>query len=331
VSVYSEVYDLLLERASASGEVAREVVLGLTWTLCRSDTSTGLAMSPAGGHDVQTRQLPWPGTLAGRPLADLAGWVRSWNGYEATVGMAAVNAAINATTGMLAAAEPLGAGNLAVFDHFRSRLAGRKVAVVGRYPGLDAWAEGLDVTVLERQPGAGDLPDSACEWILPEAEWVFLTASSLTNKTFPRLAELSRDAHLVLMGPTTPWLAEIAEFGVDFLAGVSVADADALRATIGEGGGMRIFDEAVGYRLFDLRAGEMESMKAEIAELAKQRGLLKEQMERWYAGAHSGSFPGRESLEQVDRELSQLDSQYKRLWDARFGKAANVSLHRDAA
>jgi len=330
MSRYAKVYDLLLDRLSSSADVAREVVLGLTWTLCSSEDGAGLAMSPARGHDLQTRRLPWPGTLAGRPLNELAGWVRSWESYDATVGMAAINAAINTSSGLVASAEPIGAGNLAVFEHFRPHLAGCKVAVVGRYPGLDAWAEGLDVTVLERQPGTADLPDPACEWILPEAEWVFLTASSLTNKTFPRLAELSRDSHLVLMGPTTPWLAELAEFGVDFLAGIAVEDSGALRATVCEGGGMRIFDEAVGYRLLDLRADEMERLKSEISELAKQRGLLKEQMERWYGGAHSGSFPGRESLEQVDRELSLLDSRYKQLWDARFGKTIHP-LHRDAA
>jgi len=66
--------------------------------------------------------------------------------------------------------------------------------------------------VLERQPGPGDLPDPMAEYLVPEADWVLLTAISIPNKTFPRLAELSHDAKLVLMGPTVPWLEEPAEF-----------------------------------------------------------------------------------------------------------------------
>jgi len=311
-------YELLQQQVAGAGERVGELTLGLTWTCCRSDAGIGLAMSP-GSH---TRTLPWPGTLAGRRVDELAGWLTSWDPFEATVGMAAINSVINSRSTLPAKAEPMGYGNLAVFDHFRPHLSGCKVAVVGRYPGLEAWAEGLDLTVLERTPGASDLPDPACEWVLPESDWVFLTASSITNKTFPRLAELARDAHLVLMGPTLPWLAELAAFGVDFLAGVAVDDAAALRSTVAEGGGMRIFEGPVSYRLLDLRAGEMEQMKSEIAGLAQQRGQLKEQMERWYSGSHRGAFPGRETLEQVDRDLSQLDSRYKRLWDARFGKGA---------
>src|SRR5262245_33637789 len=105
----------------------------------------------------------------------------------------------------------------------------------------------IELSVLERQPGEGDLPDPACEYVLPRSDWVFITASSIPNKTFPRLAELARDAQTVLMGPGTPWLPELAEFGIDYLAGTRVVDCDALRRTIAEGGGVRIFGGGVRY------------------------------------------------------------------------------------
>ena len=126
--------------------------------------------------------------------------------------------------------------------------------VVGRYPGLDTMLAGLDVTVLERDPGDGDLPDLAAEYILPHADWVFLTATSLMNKTFPRLAELSRGAVTVLMGPSTPWLQEWREFGVDILAGVQVNDEAKAWQIALEGGGTRLFDGGVRYAVADLRA-----------------------------------------------------------------------------
>jgi uncharacterized protein (DUF4213/DUF364 family) len=78
---------------------------------------------------------------------------------------------------------------------------------------------------------------------------VFLTASAIANKTLPRLLELSRRAQVVLMGPSVPWLAEWADFGVDYLAGVRVRACDALWQVAAEGGGTRIFQEAVEYRV----------------------------------------------------------------------------------
>lgn len=244
------VYERLLNRVPDVGPV-HEMTLGLVWTLCRGERASGLAMTPASAP----RTLPWPGTLAGRPLAELASWLPAWNAHEASVGLAAVNAALNTPDNpLLAASTPLaGSGNLAVFEHFAPQLKNRRVVVIGRYPGLDALARELDLAVLERQPGPGDLPDPACEYLLPQADWVFLTASSLANKTFPRLAELSRRATTVLMGPGTPWLADFADFGIDYLAGVQVADPDLLRRTVAEGGGTRLFDGAVRYALAPLR------------------------------------------------------------------------------
>jgi len=259
-----DVYELLLDLTGGPANdhaIVEDVLIGNVWTMCYTGTGAlGLAMSPAAGP----RTLPWSGTLAGRTSSELAPWVRSWNMFEAAVGMAVINSRINARldTDIIDSAielQPMGPANLAVIEHFLPQLRAKKVVVIGRYPGLERYTIGLDVTVLERQPGASDVPDPACEYLLPEADWVFLTASSLCNKTFPRLAELSRDATLVLMGPTTPWVAELRDFGVDYLAGVIVNNETKLYQTIAEGGGMRIFGDAVRYHVAAL--GEQNKLR----------------------------------------------------------------------
>ena len=245
-------YDWLL--ASAAGTDAaplRSVQLGLSWTLAEVAGGLGFAFSPR----QVPRTLPWAGTLAGRPAGELAAWLASWQPAEAAVGLAVLNAQINAAAPCLAAATPLhgGApGHLRVFEHFRPRLDGRRVAVVGHYPGLERLWSDLPYQCLERQPQDGDLPDSAAEFVLPQADWVFVTASSLANHTLPRLLELSRRARVVLMGPSLPWLAGWREFGVDYLAGVRVRDAAAARQVVAEGGGTRLFAEAVEYAVLEL-------------------------------------------------------------------------------
>jgi uncharacterized protein len=244
------IYNLLLE-SSQTNTLIQEIIIGLTWTYCQAD-GIGLCMSPG----QPTRTLPWSGTLVNMTVADLAPWLKSWDSYKATVAMAAINAIINSKSPLLSSSIPLppsSSANLAVFEHFLPLIRGKRVVVIGRYPGLGKYEQEIDLTVLERQATAQDLPDTACEYLLPEADWVFLTATSIVNKTFPRLVELSQNAKLVLMGPTLPWLADLADMGIDYLAGVAVTNPLALRQTIAEGGGTRIFDVGVQYRVLELK------------------------------------------------------------------------------
>lgn len=238
------VYELLLDYAACDSRV-EAVNIGLVWTVCKAG-QCGLAMSPQSA----TRTLPWSGTLVGKPLRELCGWINDWDAHQAAVGMAAINAALNAQP--LPAGLNLPAGNLAVFEHFLPQLLGKKVVVIGRYPNIERYADQIDLQIIERQPNATNYPDPACEFLLPNADWVFLTATSLINKTFPRLAELAQHATTVLMGPTTPWLPQLAEFGIDYLAGVEVIDAEKLQQTVAEGGGVRIFETGVRYRVVEL-------------------------------------------------------------------------------
>lgn len=247
------VYQLLLDYSRNDKRTVTAVIIGLVWTLCkieREDSNIlGLAMSP----NTATRLLPWSGTLVGKRLGELAEWLVDWDVYKATVGMAAINCSINARQ-LLAGGLVLDSGNLAVFDYFLPQLFDKKVVVIGRYPTIERYQAQLDLSIIERQPHANDYPDSACEYLLPNADWVFITGSSLTNKTFPRLAELSRHATTVLMGPTVPCLREFKEFGIDYLASIDITDSTRLLETVAEGGGVRIFDHGARYRVLDLSA-----------------------------------------------------------------------------
>jgi uncharacterized protein (DUF4213/DUF364 family) len=244
-----KIYELLLDYGN-SQTVVKEILIGLTWTLCQGE-GIGLAMSPA----IPTRTLSWSGTLVHKKIAELAPWLTSWQPYEATVAMAAINAVINPRSPLLEKAEVLptkGDQNLAVFEYFLPLIQGQKVSVIGRYPGLSQYEKEFDLKVIERQVIAEDFPDPAAEFLLPQSDWVFLTATSIVNKTFPRLVELSQNAKLVLMGPTVPWLNELGEMGIDYLAGVAITNPEKLRQTIAEGGGKRIFETGVEYRLLKL-------------------------------------------------------------------------------
>ena len=308
-------YELLLDYCSTDA-VVDNIIIGLVWTLCQSRgcSSAGLAMSPG----LTTRTLPWSGTLLDKPVVDLAAWILEWEPYKATVAMAVINSCINSRPlpESLVLESNAEFPNLAVFDYFFPQLQGKKVVVIGRYPGIERYEQHMQLSILERQPNACDLPDSACEFLLPQADWVFLTASTIPNKTFPRLAELAQHAKTVLMGPTVPWLPQLHEFGIDYLAGVEVYDINTLQQTIAQGGGVRIFGHGLRYRIAELApASSMSWLQQQIASCVAEKNQLSAEMEKWYVSGITSRYPAYQLLEQVNNRLSRLDSSYKILWD----------------
>lgn len=306
------IYELLLDHCDTDA-VVDNLMIGLVWTLCQTKHGTGLAMSP----NLAPRTLPWAGELVGKPVKDLAAWIWEWQPHKATIAMATINSNLNnrplPDSVVLDDNSPF--PNLAVFDYFLPQLKGKKVVVIGHYPNIEQYQDLMQLSVLEKQPTGDDLPDAACEFLLPDADWVFLTASSIPNKTFPRLAELSTNAKTVLMGATTPWLPQLHEFGIDYLAGVGVTDESLLYQTAAQGGGVKIFNQGLRYRVAELKPqNSMIWLKKQISECATQRVELNAEMENWYAN-NLGRFPKYALLEQVSNRLSRLDSSYKPLWD----------------
>jgi uncharacterized protein (DUF4213/DUF364 family) len=242
-------YELLVDRAGSTTRV-RRMLLGLNWSVAEVESS-GLCFSPVD----PPRTLDWAGTIAGRPACELAPWITSREPAEAAAGVSVVNAVLNTPDNpLIRRATPLdeaGPPHLAVFAHFKRLLSGA-VVVIGRYPGLDDLLSPIDYVCLERRPLPGTRPESAAAEVLPRADWIFVTASAIANHTLPRLLDLGRGARIVLMGPSLPWISEWSDFGVEYLAGVAVRDTSELFQIASEGGGTRIFDRAVQYRLLRL-------------------------------------------------------------------------------
>ncbi|MDD3517473.1 MAG: hypothetical protein PHQ14_03910 [Chromatiales bacterium] len=58
----------------------------------------------------------------------------------------------------------------------------------------------------------------------------------------------------------------------------------------------------------------LDALKADIIRAVAERARLLEEMEHWYAAGRR-HFPRRTEMEALDARLSELDTQYKRLWD----------------
>jgi hypothetical protein len=170
--------------------------------------------------------------------------VRSWNVSEAAIGLAAINSQINQCHRV----ENAFGRRLpechaqTVFQAMTPELEGKKVAVIGHVPDLQPLAERCRLSILERRPQPGDLPDFAAEYVLPEQDYVFITGTTLINKTLPRLLELCAGAKVVLVGPSVPLTPIWFQWGVSVIAGSVALHPEEVWLATTEGGVQDIWD-----------------------------------------------------------------------------------------
>lgn len=226
--IHSPFYDILLSGMDGSVSV-RRIVRGCSWTAAQlEDGRCGVAMRTAGDSAPRLYE-----TLVGLPARRAAEAALSWNLEEASEGMAVVNAWYNTAENAARFGE-VPAGALAGID-----LRGKRVVLVGHLLGHsgiteEALAPAASRFILEREPRPGDLPDSACEFLLPEAEVAVITGSAAVNKTMPRLLALCRNARVILTGPSVTLCPGLLSLGIERLYGLAITEADELLRSITE-------------------------------------------------------------------------------------------------
>jgi uncharacterized protein (DUF4213/DUF364 family) len=184
------------------------------------------------------------GDLTGLPLKRLSRHAKSWNFLDAGFGVAAMNAYYNQhkRAAALGIDMPDESRKNEAFEKYRVEVSGKKVAVVGHFPYLEQLLKPVcELSILERRPRDGDLPDSACEFLLGEQDYVFITGSTMVNKTLPRLLSLCKNAWTVLVGPSVTLSPVLFDFGVDDLSGFVVRDPGLCLASVREGDRARQF------------------------------------------------------------------------------------------
>lgn len=248
------------------GIVVRDYALGLHWSYVEADCGMGVAWTARGGAPRAYKE-----NLRGHELREVAELSKSWCFEEATLGIAALNAwfarkelldplgaQYEAEHGATAASGTGARGGKPAdaFETYRPRIEAHdpraNVVVVGHFPHVDRISEYANLTVLERNCRDGwDTPDPACEYVMPHADYAFITGVTLINKTAPRLLDLARNAHVVLVGPSVVMSPFLFDWGVELLAGSIVADPEATRFAVKNGAG-RLFGAAL--RMTNLRA-----------------------------------------------------------------------------
>ncbi len=76
------------------------------------------------------------------------------------------------------------------------------------------------------------MPDPACEYVLPKADYAFITGVTLINKTAPRLLELAQNARTIMVGPSVIVTPILFEWGVETLGSRVVLDPEKTRYAV---------------------------------------------------------------------------------------------------
>lgn len=229
--------------------IVDDCIHGTVWTWLSAGPYCGVALT------VKMESMPRMAEASpvGRSLREVAEGAKSWNFLEASEGMAAINAWYNTVENMkkLGASGPglddgrkeLAAADLQTrkkknpFDHPEELKPDAKVAVIGHFPHIEKkLADMCRLSILERDPSKGDLPDSACEYVLGEQDYVFITGMTFINKTLPRLLQICGEtARVAIVGPSATLSPSVFAFGADELSGFCVTDPELARRLICDG------------------------------------------------------------------------------------------------
>ncbi|WP_448187750.1 DUF2478 domain-containing protein [Azospirillum sp. sgz301742] len=206
----------------------KRVVIGAKWIMVETVAgAVGLAARPSAAADAA---VPAPVSWAGWSLTALAAQAaRGWDALEIAIGVAALNAHYNH-----AAQSGATTNGLDLYSGVEGR-----VVVIGGFPKIKERLPAAQV--IEIDPRPGEYPEPACDWLLPGAEAAVVTASSLANRTLPRLLAAGRGARLALVGPGTPLTPRLFDYGIETLSGFVAVDVPALADVILAGGSSKQF------------------------------------------------------------------------------------------
>ncbi|QLA14801.1 DUF364 domain-containing protein [Desulfolutivibrio sulfoxidireducens] len=178
-------------------------------------------------------QVASPGGLHERCARELAAMAFSKSILEAAMGMAAINSLLDVDeTAMVErnAAELI-----------MEKGAGKNVAVIGHFPFLPKVREkAANLWVLENNPHEGDFGPERAGELLPQADVVAITGTSITNHTFDEVIGLcSPTAYVIMLGDSVPFSPLLFDHGVDALCGSRVVDEELVLRCVSQGANFR--------------------------------------------------------------------------------------------
>jgi len=226
-----------------------DIRIGLGYTGVQlNDGNAGVCHTPS-GKLVCCQKIERAGTISGSAALEIAELANSWKMYEAMIGIATINA-LSQIILRREGERYLFAENCDIIDQIRIDKEDT-VALVGYIrpfvSRIKSAAKNLyilerDLPIVEEE----GVPDTACEEIIPKADVVIVTGTSIINGTIDRILELSENAREVaIAGPTASMIPDpLFSRGATITGGIKIINVQRLLQIISEGGGVPHFKNA---------------------------------------------------------------------------------------
>lgn len=206
-------YDQLIETIP-SGLKISGVVQAKRWVFVSNEQAFGAAML------FDSEKKFYSEKYLGMELQEAAALIKSWDFQEASFGLAAINSYFNQEEKIKSRFPDNQCIYADAFCQLSNMQRKKKIGMIGHFPYVDRHPEQREnMYIFELEPRTGDYPASASEFLLPQMDMVYMTASTLVNKTIPRLLELSRRAQVTLVGSSCPLNSLFFDYGINTIAG----------------------------------------------------------------------------------------------------------------
>lgn len=227
-----------------------QVLIGLHWTAVvvtvRGEKRCGLASTLRRQGQHGGTNIPEAGHLTDHSGRALAGLIRAEQPTLAGVGMAAINALLPVSSTEWV--------ELNAAEVIADQGAGKSVALIGHFPFVPKLRTRVGhLQVLEQNPADGDLPASMADQVLPQADIVAITGTTLINHTLDDLLRLcAPEAQIILLGPSSPLSPRLFDYGIDVICGSIVTKIEPVLRAVAQGGNFRQVHRA-GVRTVTMR------------------------------------------------------------------------------
>jgi uncharacterized protein (DUF4213/DUF364 family) len=197
---------------------------------CGLASTIAASLSPSEG-----RQVECAGNLLPVRAKELARLSLSSRTLEAAIGIAAINSIIPIDESLCI--------DLNAETEIRSRGRGKRIAIIGHFPfvkRLETEAKKLWTFELPGRERQGDFSNNEVKILLPQAEVVAITSTTIINHTLGSILDLiAPNAYKMMLGPSTPLSTVLFDYGFDALSGSIVVNRELLLNCISQGANFR--------------------------------------------------------------------------------------------
>jgi uncharacterized protein (DUF4213/DUF364 family) len=221
----------------------RKIIVGAHWTVVCS-RNCGMAATLMDHRPHGSTAVRDAGRLQNKSARELVEYVFSDNLLEASIGVAALNSLLDV--------DEKQSVEMNAVEVLIEEGRDKQVALVGHFPFIPKLQAAVrQLWVIEQHPTEDEYPAEAAADLLPQADVIAITSSTLINHTLDKLLPLCRsDALVMMLGPSTPLSPILFQHGVSIISGSKIVDEDAVLRTVEQGANFR---QVEGVRLLNIR------------------------------------------------------------------------------